>query len=117
MENTYENLLPHINYEEGKARVMGKAQTYARMIKLFDGKHMLKQLLAAVSADNYKDINSAAHALRGTAGNLSFPIVYELAGKIQQNAKNEQDCTLLSQELEVAMEGLYNAMETLLADF
>ena len=89
--NNYEAYLPHIDANEGIKRIMNNKKLYITMLGRFKVREMAKTLADAIEANDTESIGFAAHALKGTAGNLGFPTLYEFSSNIEQQAKNGAD--------------------------
>ncbi|MCL1863227.1 MAG: Hpt domain-containing protein [Defluviitaleaceae bacterium] len=110
----YSSFLPDIDVVSGKARVMDNMKLYQRLLGKFDAAKMAADVTSAVLADEYATVISAAHALRGTAANLGFPIVQEITNEIEILAKKEEDCKHLVDKLNDAISSLEGAIARLL---
>jgi len=106
----YSVFLPDINVEDGKNRVMGNMKLYLRLVGRFDGLKMANSIRDAVKAGDTTATADAAHALRGTAANLAFPVVQKITEEIEKGAKNGEDCTQFLQPLEDATTALAEAI-------
>ncbi|MCL2198027.1 MAG: Hpt domain-containing protein [Defluviitaleaceae bacterium] len=111
----YSSFLPDIDVEGGKARVMDNTKLYQRLLGKFDAAKMAGDVTSAVETGDYKAVVQAAHALRGTAANLGFPVVQEVTNDIELLAKKEEDCKHLIGKLNDAVSALQGAIERLLA--
>lgn len=109
----YSEFLPDIDVADGKKRVMGNMQLYHRLVGNFDGEKMAAAIADAIEAGDTKATAQAAHALRGTAANLGFPLVLKAAEDIEQNAKDGKDCTALVPPLKEAVGSLAVAVSRL----
>ena len=111
----YDAYLPHINVNDGKTRVMNNLALYTRLLGKFKGREMTDGLLEAIKAgDNAKAIQQA-HALRGTAANLGFPVLHEVTEKIETLCKSEADCAHLCGDLDNAITSLDEAIGAFIA--
>lgn len=70
-----------VNVDEAINRFMGNASLYERM--LFKFLDMMKNLKVSPDFDinDYNDVIEEAHAIKGSAGNLSITPIYEAYGK------------------------------------
>jgi len=77
----YEN----INHEEMAASIGLKPKHIPMLIGSFleESVDILANLTSAVEAKDYETIKSAAHAIKGSAGNLRFNEVYEMAKEME----------------------------------
>lgn len=71
-----------VNTEEALARMNGNVSLYERMLVKFAV--MMKNSLVQPDFDcnDYADITEAAHAIKGTSGNLSVTPIYEAYSEI-----------------------------------
>ena len=86
MEN-YDAYLPHIDAVEGINRIMKNKKMYITMLGRFKLQPMTDTLVEAIASGDTEKITFAAHALKGTAGNLGFATLYTLAGEMESQAK------------------------------
>ncbi|MCL2577600.1 MAG: Hpt domain-containing protein [Defluviitaleaceae bacterium] len=112
----YTPYLPEINAEEGIARVMGNSKLYFRLLGKFDGTKMAADIVNAIEAGDTRLIIQSAHALRGTALNLGFPVVQKVTSEIEELAKAEQESSHLTEPLNNAVTALMGSIEKLLED-
>jgi HPt (histidine-containing phosphotransfer) domain-containing protein len=107
--------LPDIDIEDGKSRVMGNMNLYTRLLGKFNGTKMAEDIAAAVKAGDTKGAAQAAHALRGTAANLGFPLVRKITEEIETRSKKEEDCNEFLPEMEAVTASLSDAIARFLA--
>lgn len=107
----YDEYLPHINVRDGKTRVMNNLKLYTSLLGKFKARPMTEELLAAIGNSDYDTVVQRAHALRGTAGNLGFPILLEVTQQIETLAKSEQDSSHLCAPLNNAVDSLEVAIK------
>lgn len=71
-----------VNVDEGLDRLMGNASLYERMLLKF--LEMMKKSLVTPDFDcnDYADVIEIAHAIKGSAGNLSITPIYEAYAEI-----------------------------------
>jgi len=105
MDN-YEKFLPHIDVNDGKARIMNNMNLYITLLKKFKGRQMTDDLLAAIAASEMDKIVQLSHALRGTASKLSCPTLQEVTSEIESLAKEGKDSSHLTKQLDTAMKAL-----------
>lgn len=110
----YASFLPDVDVESGKARVMDNMKLYQRLLGKFDAAKMAADVTSASEADDYKAVVQAAHALRGTAANLGFPVVQEVTNEMELLAKKEEDSKHLVSKLNDAVTSLEGAIARLL---
>ena len=113
----YSAYLPDIDVEDGKARVMQNMKLYLRLLDKFDGKKMAESVSQAVATGDVVEIVQAAHALRGTAANLGFPVVLLIAEEIEILAKSGKDCEHLLTQLEDAAVSLSASIDSLIDSY
>jgi len=77
----------YINEEEGKRRVMNNAKLYAKLLTKFKTDINLNDLLASVDAQDWEGAQSAAHAIKGTAANLSLIELFNRSLEVETQAK------------------------------
>lgn len=71
-----------VNVDEGLERLMGNSSLYERMfVKFFE---MMQKTPVSPDFDgnDYADVIEAAHAVKGSAGNLSITPIYEAYAEI-----------------------------------
>ncbi|MCL1845884.1 MAG: Hpt domain-containing protein [Defluviitaleaceae bacterium] len=110
----YRAFLPDIDVEDGKKRVMGNMSLYARLLGRFDGEKMSANVIDAIDAGDEKNLSQAAHALKGTAANLGFPVICRVVGEIDALCKDGKNCTHLKQDLQDATDALCAAIKRFL---
>ena len=113
MSDEYVVYLPHINVNDGKTRVMNNLSLYMRLLGKFNGRQMTDELLTAIKGGDSDKIIQGAHALRGTAGNLGFPVLLEITEKIELLCKAGEDSSHLCEPLNEAMIALDEAINKL----
>ncbi|MCL2356553.1 MAG: Hpt domain-containing protein [Defluviitaleaceae bacterium] len=111
----YSNFLPDIDVEDGKKRIMENMSLYARLLGRFECAKMTDNIIAAIDANDEKALLQAAHALKGTAANLSFPTVFNVVSEIDSLCKDGSDCSHLKQGLLDATASLDAAIKRFLA--
>ena len=57
---------------------------------LDEGKTIISQLERAIEEKDYEEISLNAHSIKGSAGNLKFDAIYELAKEMELSAKNSK---------------------------
>ena len=102
----YAKYLPHIDVNDGKARVMNNMGLYTTLLKKFKGRQMADELLAAIKTSDTETVTQVAHALRGTAGNLSLPKLQTVSSEIEALSKGGNDCSHLAEQLDSAIDDL-----------
>ena len=112
MENA-EKYLPHIDVKDGVTRVMNNLKLYTTLLKKFKVTEMTANLVEAIQNNNVETIMSVSHALRGTAANLSLPVLMEVTAEIETLAKSGSDSSHLIERLNTASTELVAAIEDL----
>ena len=79
----------NISAEEMAAKIGLNVKHIPILVQSFteEGKTIMEQLDKAVAEKSYEEIASAAHSIKGSAGNLKFDAMYELAREIELSAK------------------------------
>ena len=116
MSKDYKAYHPHINVNDGLARVINNLPLYVRLLGKFKGHELADDLAQAVSGGDPEKIIYSAHALKGTSANLGFPTVCKIAGDIEHLAKSNEDATHLLPELSKVIDDLMAHIEKFLAD-
>ncbi|MCL2840478.1 MAG: Hpt domain-containing protein [Defluviitaleaceae bacterium] len=106
----YSEYLPHINVAEGKTRVMNNLKLYTSLLGRFKGRDMTNDLLASIKDGDKIKAAQHAHALRGTAANLGFTVLYGITEEIETLCKKDEDCKHLCDALDAAMTALDDAI-------
>ena len=109
----FSGLLPHVDVEEGKARVMNNLKLYVRLIGKFNADKMSDDIKQAINKNDNDAITAAAHALRGVAANLGFHKAREVAENIENAAKDRKDCTVFIAELDETIGQLKESLEVI----
>ena len=109
----YGEFLPHIDVKDGVTRVLNNQKLYFDLLKRFKGKAMTDNLLDAIASGNHAEVVQVAHALKGTAANLGFPVVYRVSEEIETLAKKGEPCESLSHEIKAAINDLEQAVAKL----
>lgn len=79
--------LPGIDVANGLFVMGGNAALFARMLKKFADSPLYNELKVAISSGDAVVIQTAAHALKGVAANLSLHPLYEMTSAIDAEAK------------------------------
>ena len=82
----------NINMEEMAASIGLKAKHMPMLIGSFteESESILRVLSKAIDANDFITIKSSAHSIKGSAGNLKFQEVYEMAKEIELSAENSK---------------------------
>ena len=83
----YTELLPYIDYKEGLQRVMNSKNLYHRLLKSFKDGSLVSALLTALQANDLKEMERAAHTVKGTAANLGLKELFELSLALETEIK------------------------------
>jgi len=86
------------NTTEGLHRCMDNESFYLRMVRMIPGDSNFQKLYDAIDAGNLTAAFEAAHALKGSTGNLALTPIYEPVYEITEllRARTEMDyCSLL----------------------
>ena len=102
--NDYTAYLPHIDATEGIKRIMGNKKLFITMLGRFKLRQMTDAVTAAIESGDAEKMAFAAHALKGTAGNLGFPTLYTHTADMEQRAKEGNDIAPLMPQLEELVE-------------
>lgn len=57
---------------------------------LAEGATIMTQMTEAVNSKDYEKISLTAHSIKGSAGNLKFDAIYELAKEVELSAKDSK---------------------------
>jgi two-component system, sensor histidine kinase and response regulator len=93
--------IPGLEIEQGLAAVLGDAEKYLRLLRMFAGLHGddMKHVLERLADGNTQEAQRLAHELKGVAGTLGARGVSELAARLD-TALNEStaqaECTELA---------------------
>lgn len=55
---------------------------------LNEGSTIMTQMTEAISTKDYENISLTAHSIKGSAGNLKFDAIYDLAKEVELSAKD-----------------------------
>jgi len=87
---SYEN----IDAEEMAAKIGLNAKHIPILVQSFieESTQIIASLEAAIAQKDYSEIGNTAHSIKGSAGNLKFDAMYELAKEVELSAKaNKED--------------------------
>lgn len=70
-----------VNVNEGVERFMGKEELFEKFLKRFPGDPNMAKLQAAAESGDKEAALTAAHTLKGTCGNLSMTVLFDLLAK------------------------------------
>jgi len=95
---------------------MGNLALYIKLLKRFDGRKMVNQLIDSILEGDVDKIIQQAHALRGAASNLSLPTLHSIVDRIEERASRGQDAIDFADQLEEAANELEKTIENFFAD-
>ena len=78
----------YINFEEGVKRVVNNTGLYIKMIERFKDDVNIGDLELAMAEKDFQKAQTAAHALKGLAGNLSFTGLFNQTAELDAQLKN-----------------------------
>jgi len=83
----------NLNYEEMAATIGLKAKHIPLLIGSFleEATPILEKLRIAIQNREYEVIQHAAHSLKGSAGNLRFTELYEMAKEMEHAGANAEE--------------------------
>ena len=84
----------NLNYEEVAAEIGLKVKHMPMLISSFleESKTIMQSLGDAIDANKYEDIKLHAHSIKGSAGNLRFNAIYDMAREMELSAtKSTED--------------------------
>jgi len=101
------------NTEEGLKRCMNNEGFYLRLVKMIPGDANFQKLNDAIEAGDLTAAFEAAHALKGSAGNLSLTPIYDPICEITEllRARTETDYTALLEKIREGRENLIKICE------
>ncbi len=78
----------NINYEEMAESIGLKSKHIPILITSFldESDSIMNDLKEAIDGKNYEKIKTSAHAIKGSAGNLRFNAIYDMAKEIEMSA-------------------------------
>lgn len=87
--------------DDGLERCFGNTEFYLRLVKTVPNDANFCKLTEAVNANDLDAAFDAAHALKGSLGNLSLTPIYESVKELTEllRAKTETDYSLLLQKI------------------
>jgi len=78
-----------IDFEDGIKRVMNNKAFFVKMLVKFKDDPNLKNLEAALAANDYEKAQVAAHTLKGLSGNLSLTELFKQSREIEAQIKEK----------------------------
>jgi HPt (histidine-containing phosphotransfer) domain-containing protein len=115
LADNYEAYLPHIDAVAGIKRIMNNKKLYVTMLARFKPRQMADTLLEAMKDGDHEKVGFAAHALKGTAGNLGFPTLAVLTGEIEDLAKAKKDASHMAGILDELIAVVMAALQDFIA--
>jgi len=79
----------YINEEDGIKRVMNNGKLYARLLTKFRDGTNLGELEELVNSQDWEKAQTAAHTIKGVAGNLSLTELYNQSLDIETQLKGK----------------------------
>ena len=101
------------NVAEGLRRCMNNESFYIRLVKMIPGDPNFQKLYDAVDSEDFGAAFEAAHALKGSTGNLSLTPIFAPVSEITEllRAKTQTDYTALIAEIRKASDELVRICE------
>ena len=93
---------------------MNNMALYMKLLNKFKGRQMTDDLIEAAKKGDHSAVAQHAHAIRGTAANLSFPRLNDITEEIESLAKAGKDCLHLTDQLDSAVVDLEAAISELI---
>jgi len=114
----YEAYLPHLNANDGIKRIMNNKKLYYSMLERFKLQEMAEAIRTTVSAGDPDAENVAftTHALKGTLGNLGFPVMYAFVGEMENLAKKGDSIEHLMPQFNTMTNEVAEVIKTFLAN-
>jgi len=103
MDN-YEQYIPYIAVAEGKKRVLGNLQIYIKLLKKFELRQVITNLIECIEKNSHNEVIRQSHMLKGTASNLSLIALYEILNEVEGHAKSGQEVGTFTAALRTTME-------------
>lgn len=93
---------------EGLRRCMNNESFYLRLVKMIPGDPNFERLFAAVENGDLDTAFDAAHALKGSTGNLSLTPIFAPVSELTEllRARTQTDYSALIAEIREGYEGL-----------
>lgn len=88
------------NYNDALAIMMNDV-LIARMLTKFINGNSCEEMVALYEKRDYRSLFTAAHSLKGVAGNLALTPLFELASFITEATRNSEDVNLDKEILEL----------------
>ena len=104
-----------INLKDAMSRLNNNKKIYIMLLKKFDGKAMLDDLLTKIKSGDAVVAEASAHTLKGVAANLSLADLRAKAESIDAQLKTG-DINIDTDEIEESMKLTLEAIEALIAE-
>ena len=103
----------NLDYEEMATAIGLKAKHVPLLVASFleEAKPLLETIHNAIENKEYTTLQSAAHSIKGSSGNLRFSELYDMAREMELAAKDAND----SFEYGAYLEAIRKAIETISA--
>lgn len=97
-----------IDYEVLAAKMGVKSKHIPRLIQSFitESTLMCEKLKEAIASENHKEIAHCAHAIKGSAGNMQFTEIFELAKLVELSAQAKDNSFPYEDFLKLIREGI-----------
>ena len=79
----------YIDPADGLKRVMNNKGLYVKLLNKFKNESYLVNLSDSLSAEDFEKAQTAAHTIKGVAGNLSLVELQKQAQEIESHIKNK----------------------------
>ena len=101
----------NLNFDEMAVQIGLKAKHMPMLIGSFleEASTIMPALKDAVDTKNFSEIQGRAHSIKGSAGNLRFNEIYEMAKEMELNAQNSNAAF----DYEANLEGIKVAITTI----
>ena len=98
----------NLNFDEMAAAIGLKVKHIPILIMSFteESQTILEQLKEAIAAQNFNDIQHHAHSIKGSAGNLKFDEIYEMAKAMEFAAKESDASFTYNEAFDAISEGI-----------
>lgn len=104
-----------INIADAMARLNNNKKLYIMLLKKFDGKNMIDDLLGKIKSGDAVAAEASAHTLKGLAANLSLADLRANAESIDAQLKTG-DINVNTAEIEVSMARTIEAIDLWIAE-
>ena len=110
--------LPHINIDEGLARVEGSMKLYLRLLHTFKNtnRSSVKNIRQHLTNGDKKTANRLVHTIKGVAANIGATDISTQAAQLEKAIKSENNATWehLLNALQVDLENVFSSIDQLL---